>query len=87
MREFPKSPSHSLPTIAWEARKNIQKTHRSKILCFGCMQYMEKQFGRWNATHLLHDLKDIKSKILCSGWIQDMEKRFGRQIECKTLAS
>ena len=46
---------HRLPRIAWEASKKIQKTHKSKILCSGWMQDMEKWFGRWDATHLIHD--------------------------------
>ena len=47
-----KVPSHRHPRIAWEASK---KTHKSIILCSGWMQDMEKWFGRWDATHLLHD--------------------------------
>ena len=43
------------PRIAWEASKKIQKTHKSKILCSGWMQDLEKWFGRWDARHLLHD--------------------------------
>ena len=50
-----KSPSHQLPRIACEARKNIQKTHKSTILCSSWIQDMEKLFGWWHATHLLHD--------------------------------
>ena len=41
MLKVQKSPSHQLPRIAWEASKNIQKTHKSKILCSGWMQDME----------------------------------------------
>ena len=55
MFKVKKSPSHRLPRIAWEARKKIQNTHKSKILCSGWMQDMEKWFRRWDATHLLHD--------------------------------
>ena len=47
--------SHRLPRIAWDASKKIQKTHKSKKLCSGWMQDMEKWFGRWDATHLIHD--------------------------------
>ena len=47
-----KVPSHRHPRIAWEASK---KTHKSIILCSGWMQDMEKWFGRWDATHLIHD--------------------------------
>ena len=55
MFKVKKSPSHRLPRIAWEASKKIQKTHKSKILCSGWMQDIEKWFRRWDATHLLHD--------------------------------
>ena len=55
MDKIQKSPSHLLPRIAWEARKNIQKTHKSNIWCSGWMQDIEKWFGRWDARHLLHD--------------------------------
>ena len=55
MLKVPISPSHWLPRIAWEASKKIQKTHRSKMLCSSWMQDMEKCFGSWHATHLLHD--------------------------------
>ncbi|MCO5587893.1 hypothetical protein L7F22_041845 [Adiantum nelumboides] len=49
------NPSHRLPTIAWEASKKVQKTHKSKILSLGWMQDIKKWFGRWDALHLLHD--------------------------------
>ena len=55
MLKVQKSPSHQLPKIAWEASKNVQKTHQSKIACSSWMQAIEKWFGRWNAAHLLHD--------------------------------
>ena len=45
----------SKQTKAWETNKKIQKTHKSKILFLGWMQDMEKWFGRWDATRLLHD--------------------------------
>ena len=55
MVKVQKCQSHRLPKIAWEASKKIQKMHKSKILCSGWMQDMKKWFGRWDATHLLHD--------------------------------
>ena len=50
---------------------------KSKTLCFGWMQEMEKRFGISDATHLLHDISidtsinerrkyTIKSKIYVS---------------------
>ena len=47
-----------LPHIDFQdlhGNKNIQKIHINNILYFHWMQYMEKWFGRWDATHLLHD--------------------------------
>ena len=32
-----------------------KRTHKGKILCSGSMQDIVKWFGRWDATHLLHD--------------------------------
>ena len=56
MLKVHKSPSHRLPRIAWEVSKMIQNTcYKSKILYFNWMQDMEIWFGRWDATHLLHD--------------------------------
>ena len=55
MLKVQKSPSHRLPRIACEVRKNIQKMYKSKMLCSDWMQDLEKWFGRWDATHLLHD--------------------------------
>mgnify|MGYP000099513026 CR=1 FL=1 len=55
MLKVQKSPSHRLPKIEWEASKMIQNTHKSNVLCSCWMQDMEKWFGRWDATHLLHD--------------------------------
>ena len=55
MLKVQKCPLHRLPRFAWEASKKIQKTHKSKILCSSWMQDMEKWFGRWDATHLIHD--------------------------------
>ena len=46
MLKVQKSPSHRLPRIALEANKKIQETHKSKFLCFGWMQDVEKWFGR-----------------------------------------
>ncbi|MCO5564118.1 hypothetical protein L7F22_017774 [Adiantum nelumboides] len=34
--------SHRLPTIAWEASKKVQKTHKSKILSSGWMKDIKK---------------------------------------------
>ena len=48
-----KHPSHGLPRMEWEASK---KTHKINILYFGWMQNMEKWFGRWDVTPLLHDV-------------------------------
>ena len=55
MLKVQNGPPHQLTRIAWEASKKIQKKHKSKILCSGWMQDMEKWFGRWDATHLIHD--------------------------------
>ncbi|MCO5590826.1 hypothetical protein L7F22_044801 [Adiantum nelumboides] len=55
MIKMRQNPSHQLPTIAWEASKKVQKTHKSKILSSGWMQDIKKWFGRWDALHLLHD--------------------------------
>ena len=38
------------------SKQKDPKTHKSKILSSGWMQDMEKWFGRWDATHLLHDV-------------------------------
>ena len=41
--------------ICMGSKQKDPKTHKSKILCFGWMQDIEKWFRRWDATHLLHD--------------------------------
>ena len=45
MLKVQKCHSHRLPRIEWEASKKIQR-HKSKILCSGWMQDMNKWFGR-----------------------------------------
>ena len=55
MLKMRQNPSHWLPTIAWGASKKVQKTHKSKILSTRRMQDTNKWFGRWDASHLLHD--------------------------------
>ena len=55
MLKVQKCLSHRLPRIAWEASKNIQKMDKSKIFYSGWMEGMEKWFGRWDGTHLIHD--------------------------------
>ena len=38
------------------SKQKDKKTHKCKVLCSSWMPDMEKWFGRWDATHLLHDV-------------------------------
>ena len=83
MLKVQKSPSHRFPKIAWEASKKIQKTYKSKFFCSSWMQDMEKWFGRWDATDLIHDASldsSIKEAFLQCQCIMTWEKYGGSHI-------
>ena len=55
MLKIKKWPSHWLPEIALEPSKKMQKAHNNKFLSSIWIHDIEKWFGWWDVTHLLHD--------------------------------
>ena len=83
MLKVQKSSSHRISKISREASKKIQRTYKSKFLCLGWMQDMEKWFGRWDATHLFHDASldsFINEAFLQRQCIMTWEKRGGSRF-------
>ena len=73
--------SHQLPRISWEQAK-IFKTRKSKMLGSEWIQYMNKWFGKWDASHLLHDsmihqLIPLRTRLVCNVNVL----RLGKDVE------
>ena len=64
-------------------KQKIQKTHKSKMLCSGWMQDMEKWFGRWDVTHLLHNasLDSSVNEAFLQHCRDDFRQRQENQVE------
>ena len=83
MLNVQKCPSHRLPRIVWEESKKIPKTHKSKFFCSSWMQDIEEWFGRWDATHLIHDASldsSVNEAFLQRQFIMKWEKCGGSRF-------